>query len=41
MILRCRKCERLFPDVQTFEQVAIIQRMECETSGFHRLVGGV
>jgi hypothetical protein len=41
MILRCRKCDRLFPDVQTFEQVAIIQRMECECGGFHVLVGGI
>ena len=41
MILKCRKCDRLFPDVQTFEQVAIIQRMECAGSGYHILVGGV
>jgi len=41
MILRCRKCDRIFPDVQTFEQVAIIQRMDCEVEGFHVLVGGV
>lgn len=41
MILRCRKCNRLFPGIQTFEQVAIVQRMECEVEGFHQLVGGL